>query len=281
VNDEAFDIEAYCARIGYSGPRDPTHRVLESLVEHHALALPFENLDVLLERPIRLDAPSLQAKMVRDRRGGYCFEHNTLLAGVLGQMGFDVSAHLGRGRWRVPPGVTLPRTHMVLTVALAGERYLVDGGYGGVGLTSPLKLGCSDPQPSLFEEQRISTSTEGWLVQARIAGEWRDLYTFVDDPVPAIDFEVANWYTATHPASRFRQNLIVSCATREARHVLFNRELTTYGRTAKEATTVDGPDDLLAALSSRFGLRFPAGTSFAPPVCFDGLGASARDRVNF
>jgi N-hydroxyarylamine O-acetyltransferase len=176
-----------------------------------------------------------------------------------------VKAHMGRGRWRVPAGVTLPRTHMLLTIAVAGERFLVDGGFGGVGLTAPLALGSAAPQRSLFEAQRVVTSTDERLVQAQIGGEWRDLYTFTDEALPSIDFEVANWYTSTHPASRFRQNLIVSSATRDARFVLYNRELTTYGRGARETRAVDDPDELLDVLSSRFGLSFPAGTRFGAP----------------
>jgi N-hydroxyarylamine O-acetyltransferase len=262
VSGESYDLDGYFARIGYAGARTATYGVLAALLERHALTIPFENIDVLLGRPIGLDPPSLQAKLVRGGRGGYCFEHNALLAGILERLGFDVSVHVGRGRWRVPDGVTLPRTHMVLTIALGGERYLVDGGYGGVGLTAPLRLECADAQPSLFEEQRIVTSTEGRLVQARIAGEWRDLYTFADERVPHVDVEVANWYTSTHPESRFRQNLIVTCATREARHVLYNRELTTYGRGSKETTSVDDPDALLEVLSSYFGLSFPPGARF-------------------
>ena len=265
VSEEAFDLDAYCTRIQYAGLRACTYAVLEAVVERHALSLPFENLDVLLDRPIRLDAASLQAKLVRGRRGGYCFEHNELLAAVLRRMGFDVRSHLGRGRWRVPPGITLPRTHMVLTVAMAGERFLVDGGYGGVGLTAPLKLDCAAPQRSLFEQQRIVTTTDGHLVQAQIAGEWRDLYTFTTEPVPSVDFEVANWYTSAHPDSRFRQNLIVSGATREARYVLFNRELTTYGQGTKETARVDDPEQLLRVLDAHFALSFPAGTRFGKP----------------
>lgn len=260
--EEAFDLEGYCARIGYGGPLLATYEVLAGLVEHHALAVPFENLDVLLGRPIRLDAESLQAKLVRRGRGGYCFEHNTLLAEVLRRIGFDVAAHMGRGRWRVPANVTLPRTHMVLTVALQGKRFLVDGGYGGVGLTGPLSLDGAARQASLFEEQRVLDLPGALLVQAQIAGEWRDLYTFTEEPLPAIDFEAANWYTSTHPESRFRQNLIVSCATREARHVLYNRELTTYGRGDKVTTRIRDPDELLDVLASRFGLSFPPGTRF-------------------
>jgi N-hydroxyarylamine O-acetyltransferase len=265
VTDEAFDLESYFARIRYAGPCEPDYRVLAAVIQRHTLAFAFENLDVLLGRPISLDPRSLQAKMVRGGRGGYCFEHNTLLDGVLRAIGFDVTMHMGRGRWRVPAGVILPRTHMVLIVSLAGERFLVDGGYGGVGLTSPLKVDEPAPQTSLFERQRVVPSADGRLVQAEIAGEWRDLYTFTEEPVPAIDFEVANWFTSTYPGSRFRNNLIVSCATEEARYVLYNRELTTYRRGEKDTKTIDDPDELLGVLSSRFGLTFPAGTRFGAP----------------
>ena len=257
-----FDLDAYCARIGYTGPRAATHSALAALVEHHALALPFENADVLLGRPIPLDVPSLQAKMIGSRRGGYCFEHNLLLAGVLRQMGFDVATHLGRNLWRVPAGVILPRTHMVLTVSLDRERFVVDGGYGGVGLTSPLRLDGSRTQSSLFEEQRVAAAPAGYVVQARIGGDWQDLYAFTDEAVPFVDFEVANWYTATHPQSRFRQNLIVCFTTREARSVLFNRELTTYGHASKETRFIGTPGELLEVLSSRLGVDLPPGTRF-------------------
>jgi N-hydroxyarylamine O-acetyltransferase len=259
VNEEPVDLEAYCARVGYEGPRVASYATLAAVVEGHALTLPFENLDVLQGQAIPLDAPSLEQKLVRGGRGGYCFEHNTLLAVVLERIGFDVKRHMGRGRWRVPNGVILPRTHMVLSVTLGSERFLVDGGYGGVGLTAPLALDRSDAQ-------RVLTSAHERLVQALIAGEWRDLYTFTDEPLPPIDFEVANWYTSTHPASRFRQNLIVSSATRDARFVLYNREFTTYGRGTKETRTVDDPDELLAVLSSYFGLTFPEGTRFGATV---------------
>jgi len=82
-----FDLNAYCARIGYAGPLTPTLETLHAVVARHAATIPFENLDVLLGRPIRLDAESLQKKLVRERRGGYCFEQNGLLLLALGAFG--------------------------------------------------------------------------------------------------------------------------------------------------------------------------------------------------
>ena len=85
--DTQIDLDAYFARIGYSGPRAPTLETLKALHFAHATAIPFENLDVLAKRPILLDPPVLQKKLVAQKRGGYCFEVNGLFAAVLRQLG--------------------------------------------------------------------------------------------------------------------------------------------------------------------------------------------------
>jgi N-hydroxyarylamine O-acetyltransferase len=263
--EPAFDLDAYFDRIGYAGPREPTAPVLAAVAQHHALAIPFENLDVLLGRPIPLDVVSLEAKLVTRRRGGYCFEHNTLLGAVLRQLEFDVTPLAARGRWMVPPGVVLPRTHMLLAVRLGGERLLVDGGFGGVGVTAPLRMDFEGEQPSLYEPQQIIRTESGRLLRAKVAGEWRDLYVFTDEPRFAVDFEMANWFTSTNPGSRFKQNLIVTSAAPGVRQSLFNRELSVYREGSVERRSVDDPDELLEVLAARFGLSFPPGTRFGAP----------------
>ena len=75
-----LDLDAYLERIGYRGPVEPTRGVLDELHLGHVTRIPFENLDILLGLPIRLDLESLQRKLVQGRRGGYCFEHNTVFA---------------------------------------------------------------------------------------------------------------------------------------------------------------------------------------------------------
>ena len=70
MSESAFGLDAYLQRIRYTGERNPTLATLSALHEHHAAAIPFENLDVRLGRPIRLDLESLQAKLVAGRRGG-------------------------------------------------------------------------------------------------------------------------------------------------------------------------------------------------------------------
>ena len=272
--EPTFDVDAYFARIGYAGPRSPTSEVLARITERHTLSIPFENLDILLGWPIRIDIASIERKLVHDRRGGYCFEHNGLLGGALRQLGFDVVSLGARARWMVPPEVATARTHMLLSVGVdraagfgfEGEgRWLVDGGFGGVGVTAPLRIDFNGEQPSLFEAQRIVAPPRGRLLQARLNGEWRDLYVFTGEPQEPIDFEMANWFTSTHPKSRFQQNLIVTSAEPGVRSSLFNRELSIYRDGRVDKSLIDDPDELLEVLASRFRLPFPAGTRFGAP----------------
>ena len=118
-----LDLDAYLKRIGYAGARQPTLAVLEALHLAHATHIPFENLDVLLGRPIRLDLASLQAKLVAGGRGGYCFEQNLLIAAVLGQLGFEVKLIAARVRHRGDKD--LPRTHMLVMVHVSVAKKLV------------------------------------------------------------------------------------------------------------------------------------------------------------
>src|SRR5262249_30740485 len=134
----SLDLDAYLTRINQVGPLAPTQQVLERLHLAHTTHIPFENLNVLLGRPIRLDLDSLQAKLVRDRRGGYCFEQNTLFASVLEQIGFRVTRLAARVR--LGAHRLLPRTHMLLRVDVDGQPWLADVGFGGAGLLQPILL---------------------------------------------------------------------------------------------------------------------------------------------
>src|SRR3569623_3194566 len=86
----------YLKRIGYAGPLEPTFDTLAASVGLHVRAIPFENLDVLLGRPPRLDLPALRGKLVDSQRGGYCYEHASLCAAELEALGFTVARHSAR-----------------------------------------------------------------------------------------------------------------------------------------------------------------------------------------
>src|SRR5262245_42213718 len=160
-----FDLDAYLARTGYTGGLAPTRDTLERLHLAHATHVPFENLDILLSRPIRLDLDGLQAKLVRDRRGGYCFEQNTLFAAALERIGFRVTRLAARVRW----GATrvLPRTHMLLEVDVQGEPWLADVGFGGEGLLKPLPLAPGQPVRHYDQTYCLTAEAGLWVLQAQ------------------------------------------------------------------------------------------------------------------
>jgi N-hydroxyarylamine O-acetyltransferase len=261
-----FDLAAYRARIGYMGPLAPTRADLVGLHQMHATSIPFENLDILLGRPIRLDLASLQAKIVANRRGGYCFEHNTLFAAALESVGFVVT----RLAARVRMGATrvAPRTHMLLKVSAEGADYVCDVGFGGESLLGPLPLTPGIETAQYDRVFRLLEDAGLWVLQIRCGESWEDLYAFTMEPQLAVDFEVANHYTATHPGSIFVQHPFVQLTTPEASYLLFDRKLSIRRGAHVESRELDGDDETLAVLDQIFGLRFPAGTRFprAAPV---------------
>src|SRR5271163_3069048 len=88
-----IDLDAYFDRIQWSGATEPKYATLAGLLDAHMAHIPFENFDVLLGRSVRLDLEGLQSKLVKGRRGGYCFEHATLFAAVLERLGFEPVRH--------------------------------------------------------------------------------------------------------------------------------------------------------------------------------------------
>jgi N-hydroxyarylamine O-acetyltransferase len=250
-----FDLDAYFARIGYDGPRDATLATLRAIHARHPLAIPFENIDVLLGRPIRLDPAALQAKLVAGGRGGYCFEHNHLLQGVLAALGFTVTGLIARVQWMAPPDLVTARSHMLLRVDLPEGPYLADVGFGGLVATAPLRLQAGLEQPTPHETLRLLEEGDGhWRLQARLGADWAEVYRFTLQPQHRVDYEQANWWTATWPASLFVNNLVVS-ATRPGRRLnLLNGELALRGPGVPAERRPVARADLAGVLAEEFGI---------------------------
>jgi N-hydroxyarylamine O-acetyltransferase len=263
-----LDLDAYFARIAYRGPRSATLATLHAIAKAHVEAIPFENLDVLLGRPIDLELGAVQRKLVGDRRGGYCFEHNGLMLSVLTELGFTARPLGARVRSGRPRDYIPARTHLFLRVEL-DEPWLVDVGFGSMSLAAAIRFdpgdGVGPAQPTPHETRRLVREGDRIFHQALLGDDWQDVYEGTLDDMPAIDREVANWYTSTHPDSHFKHRLMVARALPEGRRVtLLNRELTVRGPDNQtERRMIDTPDELLAVLADPFGLAFPAGTRFA------------------
>lgn len=252
-----LDLPAYLRRIDYRGEIAPTRQALEGLHLAHATHIPFENLDVLLGRPIALDLAGIQAKLVNARRGGYCFEHNLLFATVLREFGFAPLQLAARVRHRTT--AVLPRTHMLLLVEAEGGRWLADVGFGGEGLLLPIPFGSGAEVRHYAWSYRVVKEADGqWVLQSLRDGSWSDLYAFSLEPQQVVDYELANHYTATHPKSRFVQTLTVQLPHPEKRMILRNRELAEDRGDVVTTRTLGSDDEVLQALNETFGLALSA-----------------------
>ena len=251
-----LDLDAYFARVRYRGSAAPTVETLAALHALHPAAIPFENLDPLLRRPVRLDATTLQDKLVTGGRGGYCYEHNLLFAGVLRALGFSVRGLAARVLWNAPADAVRPRSHMLLRVDLDGVPYVADVGFGGLTLTAPLRLETGVEQVTPHEPFRLVRSGPDVVMQARVRGAWASLYRFGEEEHLPVDFEVANWYVSTHPDSHFLKSLMVARALPGVRYALLNGTLTTY-RASGEPTRqrLASGADIRALLASTFEIN--------------------------
>jgi N-hydroxyarylamine O-acetyltransferase len=261
-----FDLDAYFARIDYAGARSATLDTLHAITWHHATAIPFENLDVLLGRGIALAPATLVAKLVHARRGGYCFEQNNLLLLALRALGFRVTPIGARVRWQQPRDFVPPRTHLFLRVHFADGDWLTDCGLGAASLTSAIPL-VFDRELSTPHEPRRLTNEGGRLFHQMKAGdEWTDLCEFTLDEMHPIDCEVANWWTSTNPASKFTQDVAIGLAGPDGTRKAIRGGTFTHRRGAEvlHQRTIENAPDLLACLDEHFALRFSAGTRFGP-----------------
>lgn len=258
MTSDHLDVPAYLARIGYDGPDTPTLDVLAALQARHIRAIAFETLAMILRDPVHLDLPALQQKILRDGRGGYCFELNLLFLHLLRALGFDAHALTGRVVMNTPEGVVPARTHVLLRVAIGGVDYIADVGFGGMTPTAPLRLDTEASQETPNEPYRIIRTGESLTLGARVEGAWRAYYVF-DLARPAdIDFEVGNWYVSTHPASPFRDRLLAARAEPGIRHALRGAEYAIHrvGQ-ASERRRLDDPEAVVSLLTTVFGIRVP------------------------
>jgi N-hydroxyarylamine O-acetyltransferase len=255
-DDTTIDLDAYFARIGYDGPRTPTLETLKAIHHAHALTIPFENLDVLAKRPINLDLASLQKKLVADRRGGYCFEVNALFAAALRALGFEFTTLIGRVRWMAPEEADTARLHMLIRVDLPEGSYIADVGFGGLTMTGPIRFETGIEQQTPHEPRRLLTHEDGFELQAKIAGEWTPIYRFTLEPHRETDYEVANWYTSTHPSSIFVQVLIAGLPQEGKWLSLLNCDFKIRGLDGKaEARKLESVDEIAEVLGTYFGIQ--------------------------
>ena len=249
----SVDLDAYCARVCYDGPREPTLATLRDLHRLHPATIPFETFDARLGLGVDLAAATVDAKMIAGGRGGYCFEQNTLFLRALRSLGFDAEPLIARSMWGRAPGEVHPRTHMAIRVTVEGQPWLADVGFGGCMMTTPIRLDISEPQKTRHEPARLTAQGDDLRLERLIGGQWRVVCDIAPTCQRAVDLVAANWLISTHPDSPFRHRLVVSRTYDEVRYVLVDARLTTRRSDRVEHRDLDA-EEMGACLAEVFGL---------------------------
>lgn len=264
---DELDLDAYLTRIGFDGERHPTAQTLAALHRAHTTSIPFENLEIMLGRPIVLDLDSLQNKLIRHNRGGYCYEHVTVFAAALERLGFRFTALAGR--------VTLgaeavrPRTHALIVVEFdENRRWLCDVGFGR-GPLEPIELIAGNEVDQDGWQLRLSRTPLGadtevlhpdqWTLWQRSSVDgtvaWLDRHIFTLDPQYPIDYAVGNHFVSTSPRSPFTARPFVQRFAADVQHVIDGTTWTTTNPDGSCFTRDVEVGDVPALLADTFGIE--------------------------
>ncbi len=247
-------ISAYLSRIGLQTLPLPNLNGLHLLQDHHMRHVPFENLNVLLGRPLDLTPDALFEKVVTDKRGGYCFELNTLYAYLLSEAGFTPVPMMARV-WLRDPLETPPRTHLVNRVNIAGEDWISDVGFGGRAARVPLKIEDGYEVDDGDGRIRIQADVDfGYRISRLQDGGWSDQYTVETEAAHKADILSGNHWTEARPQSQFRLGVGVGLFTEEGRTSFYGGVLTRRGQ-ASCSQEISGLVPTLDVLKSEFGLE--------------------------
>ncbi len=251
-----FNRGAYLQRINYSGETPPTLRTLKAL--HHAqlYTIPFENFDIQLGRGIDLTPGAIFAKLVRQMRGGYCFELNGLFLMALKAFGFDVRPLLGRVHIT---GTPTGRGHQIELVTIEGKQWIADVGFGAGTPRTPIPLEMDRPASHDGQTVRlVNSDLWGIMLQVLIDDQWMDLYSFDLGHVCQADIEYGNHFTSTHPSSLFVFARVAALPVERGVLTLFNNTFKRSLTGRDEEMELDEGQTYLDALKSHFGIELNA-----------------------
>lgn len=268
-------LAAYLARIGLEDCPAPNADGLNMLQTAHRQSIPFENLDIALNRGILIDSDSAFAKLVERRRGGYCFEQNRLFADMLALVGIATRPLLARVRLNIQDGSVPPRSHICLLADVEGTDWIADAGFGG-SFVPPLTLAdgaeATTPDGARHRLKRHKTrgSLEGeWLLEragplettdgrAAAHADWQPQYSFDLCEVAAEDLEQANHWTSTRPNTRFTAHSIASIVLPDGFAALMDGNYAIWQNGNHETRQIKKAEDYRSMLFNMFGIELSA-----------------------
>jgi N-hydroxyarylamine O-acetyltransferase len=258
-----MELSAYLERIGYAGPVSADAATLKALHRAHLLAIPYENLDVQLRRPLTTDPAAAYDKIVRRGRGGWCYEMNGLFGAMLEAVGFDVMRMAGAAN-RELLGDLVIGNHLVLRVQIAGATWIADVGFGD-GTIEPFQL-----KPAAFEVEGFPFRLEA------LDARWWRFHNHPNGGAKSFDFALeaadpqllagrCEWLQYA-PESSFVQNLVAQRFRRGAILQLRGRTLRTVRPDEVTNRLIGSADELVGVLREDFSLDVPEVADLWPRV---------------
>lgn len=264
MNNSEFELDAYFARIGYSGVVEPTEACLGALHSSQLYTIPFENFDILLGRGISLEMKTLFDKLVRHQRGGYCFELNGLYLQALTLIGFEARPLLARVH---QAGIVSGRGHQLELVTLQGRPWITDVGFGRRGLRAPIPLEFNRVVKQGVDTFRlVEAEPFGIMLQSLDEDQWQTLYSFDLGHVFPNDIAYGNHFTSTHPASFFTYSRVAYLPISNGRVTLHNFDLRISTLESVQVQELSEDQSYLDALQVNFGIELDVPYEAIRPV---------------
>jgi len=229
----------------------------------HVATIPFENLNPLMELPVRLQLSDLEQKLLIERRGGYCLEHNLLFRAELEAMDFKVTPLAAGVLWGHEDGYEPETpTHMALLVDVGGVPYLADVGFGGQVMSGPLRLRADVEQTSGAERYRLTGGHPKWRLETEIADAWVPMYEFTLTEQTLEDYIAMNDITM----GRFRDELVAARVDGSKRFALHNARLRTHENGNTETRMLGDLAEIRDVLTTVFGIQLPDSDRLDPAL---------------
>jgi N-hydroxyarylamine O-acetyltransferase len=253
--------EAYLRRIRLSPPLAADEATLRTLHRAHLVEAPFENLSIHLGEPISLDEDALISKIVRNRRGGFCYELNGAFAVLLEALGAQVTRLAARVHGA--KGLGPPYDHLALAVRLpdGSGPWLADVGFGRHSI-GPLMLDSRTEQQDAGGRFVLADTADG-DVDVLKDGEPQYRMELRGRFLP--DFVATCWWQQTSPLSHFTTETVCSRLTEDGGRIsISGRTLIRTRNGSRTEEQLAGDDALLAAYRDHFGItldRVPGNTA--------------------
>lgn len=198
-------IKLYFERIGLEYDKNEPQGIdqLNKIQYAHITHVPYENTEIVDGHPLSLEEDDLFQKIVTERRGGYCFEQNGLLACVLRSMGYEIEEYMGRflrGETEIP----MPR-HRVLAVKIQGKIILCEVGIGSDAPYHTLEIVNGKEQDGY---RFVKDDLLGTVLEEYVDGKWSPFFSFTECKQINKDYIPLSYYCENHPSSIFHTNML-------------------------------------------------------------------------